>query len=145
MKKQPSLFGRILVRTFERINERTPWHKLPKWLGVANLLAFRIQLRDENLVDTRTPGKKPTLSVKADPTAVRYRTPGGTYNDLNAPEMGMCGTRFARNVPLKDAFPEPMPKLMEPNPREIARKLMHRTEFVPATTLNLLAAAWIQF
>ena len=145
MKKQPSFFAQILVRTFDRINERTPWHKLPKWLGVANLLAFRIQLRDENLTDTRTPGKKPTLSLQADPTAVRYRTPGGTYNDLNDPEMGMAGTRFARNVSIKDAFPEPMPRLMEPNPREVSRKLMHRTEFVPATTLNLLAAAWIQF
>ncbi|NET76063.1 peroxidase family protein [Okeania sp. SIO1F9] len=34
---------------------------------------------------------------------------------------------------------------MNPNPRVISRKLLTREEFVPATTLNLLAAAWIQF
>ena len=38
-----------------------------------------------------------------------------------------------------------MPGLMEPNPREISRKLMRRDTFIPATSLNLLAAAWIQF
>ena len=34
---------------------------------------------------------------------------------------------------------------MEPNPREVATRLLHRDEFKPATTLNNLAAAWIQF
>ena len=38
-----------------------------------------------------------------------------------------------------------MPGLIEPNPHVISRTLMRRREFVPATTLNLLAAAWIQF
>src|SRR5581483_5437468 len=35
--------------------------------------------------------------------------------------------------------------LMNPNPREISQKLLARTEFKPATIINLLAAAWIQF
>ena len=57
----------------------------------------------------------------------------------------MTGTRFGRNVALDKAFPEPMPGLMEPNPHTISRTLMRRTDFTPATSLNLLAAAWIQF
>jgi hypothetical protein len=147
MKKKRSLFGHLLVGTFDRVNRSVPWHRLPKWFGVFNLLALRTQLRAENLHDTRTPGKAKLrpASEKLPPEVVRYRTPGGTYNDLSDPEMGMAGTRFARNVPLADAFPEPMSRLMEPNPREISRRLMHRDEFKPARTLNLLAAAWIQF
>jgi hypothetical protein len=34
---------------------------------------------------------------------------------------------------------------MEPNPRLVSRELLTRNEFQPATTLNLLAGAWIQF
>ena len=145
--KETSLFSRVIVATFERVNRSVPWHKLPRWVGVFNLLALRIQLRAQNLSDTRTPGRPKPLdsSDTLDPSLVRYRTPGGMYNDLSDPEMGMAGTRFARNVPLKDAFPEPMPALMEPNPREVSTRLMHRDEFKPARTLNLLAAAWIQF
>lgn len=147
MKKKRSLFGRILIGTFERIDRNVPWHRLPRWVGVFNLLAFRIQLREENLHDTRTPGKsfRRSPSDPLEPDVVRFRSPGGAYNDLDDPEMGMAGTRFARNVPLEHAFPEPMPGLMEPSPREISRRLMRRDEFKPATTLNLLAAAWIQF
>ena len=35
--------------------------------------------------------------------------------------------------------------MLEPNPRTISRELLTRDEFIPATTLNLLAGAWIQF
>ena len=59
--------------------------------------------------------------------------------------MGMAGSRFGRNVALDRAAPEPMPGLMEPNPHTISRTLMRRDTFTPATSLNLLAAAWIQF
>ena len=34
---------------------------------------------------------------------------------------------------------------MTPSPRAISRRLLARKEFIPASTLNLLAAAWIQF
>lgn len=36
-------------------------------------------------------------------------------------------------------------ELLTPNPRLISEKLMKRTEFKPATIVNLLAAPWIQF
>ncbi len=142
-----SLLGRALIAGFSAVNRRTHWHKLPRMLGVFNLLAYRIQLRSENLHDTRTPGAKrtPPVTMAQCPYGGKYRTPDGSYNDLSDPDMGKAGTRFARNVPLDHAFPEPMPGLMEPNPRDISRKLMRRDTFKPATSLNLLAAAWIQF
>lgn len=147
--RKPSLFGRLLIGAYARVNRRKHWHKLPPTIGLFNLLALRIQLRAENLHDTRTPGnarRRPGVDMAGCPYhGGKFRTPDGSYNDLSDPDMGMAGTRFARNVPLKDAWPEPMPALMEPNPREISRKLMRRDKFVPATTLNLLAAAWIQF
>ena len=59
--------------------------------------------------------------------------------------MGMAGSRFGRNVSLDRAFPETMPGLMQPDPHTISRTLMRRDTFTPATSLNLLAAAWIQF
>lgn len=143
-----SIIGRALIVGFARLNRSIHWHRLPRMLGVFNLLAYRIQLRDENLHDTRTPGtanRRAGVTMAQCPYAGRYRTPDGSYNDLSDPDMGMAGTRFARNVPLEHAFPEAMPGLMEPNPREISRKLMRRDTFKPATSLNLLAAAWIQF
>lgn len=145
--KKMSLLARLMIGGFGRINQSVAWHRLPKRLGVLNLIVLRVKLRHSNLYDTRTPGKarlRPP-SEPLDPSVTRFRTPSGMYNDLNDPEMGMAGTRFARNVPLEHAFPEPMPGLMEPSPREISRKLMRREKFQPAETLNLLAAAWIQF
>ena len=58
--------------------------------------------------------------------------------------MGMAGARFGRNIPPADAFPDTT-RLMTPDPRLISRALLGRREFVPATTLNMLAATWIQF
>jgi hypothetical protein len=72
------------------------------------------------------------------------RTPDGTYNDLENPRMGSAGTRFGRNVPLDRTFPD-YDRLLQPNPRTVSRELLTRESFLPATTLNLLAAAWIQF
>jgi hypothetical protein len=59
--------------------------------------------------------------------------------------MGSVGTRFGRNVPLEAAYPEPEAELLEPNPRLVSRELLTRHVFIPATTLNVLAAAWLQF
>ena len=58
--------------------------------------------------------------------------------------MGSAGCRFGRNVPLEHTFPDTA-NLLVPNPRVVSRELMTREQFQPATILNLLAAAWIQF
>jgi hypothetical protein len=52
--------------------------------------------------------------------------------------------RFGRNVPLSETFPD-IPNLMNPNPRRVSLELLTRTTFQPATILNAVAAAWIQF
>jgi hypothetical protein len=56
------------------------------------------------------------------------------------PGMGAVNAPFGRNL-----RPDPRPDVDEPNPITISRELLLRREFLPATSLNLLAAAWIQF
>ena len=121
-------------------------HKLPPLLGVFNLAAYRRTLRRENLHDTSQ--HTPQAAARVPPFEPRFlvsRTSDGTYNDLEHPEMGSARYRFGRNVPLREVFPEPEPALLSPSPREVSERLLKRETFVPATTLNLLAAAWIQF
>ena len=59
--------------------------------------------------------------------------------------MGMIGARFGRNVPVDRTYPEQLPQLLEPNPRLVSRELLTRDEFMPATIVNVLAGAWLQF
>jgi hypothetical protein len=79
-----------------------------------------------------------------DPAHRQGRSLDGTFNDLTCPAMGSVGRRFGRNFPLEHVFPDTA-NLLVPNPRVVSRELMTRDEFQPATILNLLAAAWIQF
>jgi hypothetical protein len=124
------------------------WTKLPSPLGAATLLGMRSTLRRRNLYDTSalpaTPPSAPT-GGEPPPRYLTARTADGTYNDLDDPAMGSAGMRFGRNVPLNRTFPEPEPAILTPNPRTVSRELFTRDTFKPATTLNLLAAAWIQF
>ena len=146
---RPSFAGRSFVGGFSRLNRRRPWHRLPLPVALVNLIALRVELRQHNLTDTRTPDpstRREAVTLDQCPhLAGRYRTADGSYNALDDPDMGMAGSRFGRNVALDRAVPEPMPGLMEPNPHTISRTLMRRDTFTPATSLNLLAAAWIQF
>jgi hypothetical protein len=110
-------------------------------------MGFRDELRQHNLHDTsQLPTKEglPKPVPSPDGRHLVARTIDGSFNDLDHPEMGMVGTRFGRNVPLKETYPDEK-NLLKPNPRTISRALMTRDEFKPAETLNLLAAAWIQF
>ena len=128
------------------VDRKWGWDKLPRPLGILVLIGVRDVLRKENLVDTTTQPAVNTPPV--DPYDGRFataRTADGTYNDLESPPMGMAGSRFGRNVPVEYTFPEPEPTLVTPSPRQISRKVMTRTEFVPATAANALAASWLQF
>lgn len=126
---------------------KTPWHRQMLILALLSLNKFRDTLRRKNLHDTsQLPNKEKLPQPLPDPQKryLKSRTFDGSYNDLDHPEMGMIGTRFGRNVPLQDAYPDEK-NLMKPNPRQVSLALMTRKEFIPATTLNILAAAWIQF
>jgi Animal haem peroxidase len=128
--------------TAERLDRRYGWDKLPKPIAMLVLIGLRNILRRKNLYDTgRGPLDVPDVSDH--PRYQTARTLDGTYNNLDDPLMGSLGSRFGRNVPLEATFPEKDP--LEPNPRLVSRELLTRTEFVPATTINLLAGAWIQF
>jgi hypothetical protein len=140
-----SFFTRIFDSLTQRIDQRIGWDKLPLPLGLLTLIGLRDVLRAQNLYDT-SPGLLSTPPANPEPEShyLTARTADGTYNDLTQPLMGSAGTRFGRNVPPKNTFPDTA-TVLEPNPRTISTTLLAREDFQPATTLNLLAAAWVQF
>ncbi|MHB1242242.1 MAG: peroxidase family protein [Gaiellaceae bacterium] len=123
------------------LDRRVGWDRLPRPLGVVTLVGLRMRLREQNLHDTGAG----SASAPSNGGPHDRRHPDGSWNDLEAPAMGMVGARFGRNVPVEHTYPEPLPQLLEPNPRLVSRELLTRDEFVPATIVNVLAGAWLQF
>ena len=119
------------------------WYDQPRALAGITLYRLREKMREKNLHDT----EEPPLETSATPPtgdAYNVRTADGKYNDLKCPRMGSAGIRLGRNVPLEDTFPD-IANLMNPSPRRVSLELLTRTTFQPATILNVIAAAWIQF
>ena len=143
---QRSAASRALSATFRLLNRAIPWHSLPALIGVFNLLALRADLRERNLHDTSPSSEAGGAhDARRDPRVLCARTVDGSFNDLARPTMGAAGARFGRNFPLRFTGPEAEPALLEPSPRTISRRLLARDTFKPAPTINLLAAAWLQF
>ncbi|HZA24365.1 MAG TPA: peroxidase family protein, partial [Dehalococcoidia bacterium] len=141
-----SPLSRLLGQKTYFLDRVVPWHKQPLPLGVLGLIGMRARLRDENLHNTNIiPSTIQPVPESKDRRYLTARSPDGTYNDLTDPLMGAIGTRFGRNAPFSQSFPEKRPALMEPSPREVSRKLLAREQFIPASTLNLMAGAWLQF
>lgn len=135
-----SWLSRTYVSLCQAVDRRRGWHRLPRWVGIAVFVGLRRQLRRSNLFDTGPFRAEPELPMP--PGGTRYRSVDGTFNDPSAPRMGSVGCRFGRNVPPSTYKTD---DLLEPNPRVVSRELMTRDRFIPATTLNVLAAAWLQF
>lgn len=138
----------FLVGIFHLVNKYIPWHKLPKLLGALNLDALRVELRQYNLHDTYPTGESqgtPATCPMSNPRFKDARSSDGTFNSTEMPRMGCAGMRFGRNVPRQLAPKPTEEELWSPNPRMLSDRFMARKKFIPATTLNLLAAAWIQF
>ncbi|GAC1455475.1 MAG: peroxidase family protein [Ktedonobacteraceae bacterium] len=136
----------LLAALDSMINRKIGWHRLPLILGIQVLDGVRSYMRARNLYDTSTLPATPQPTPQ--PRGVSYltaRTSDGTFNDLQYPLMGSAGTRFGHLFPLENAYPEPEPAILEPSPRTISRELLGRNSFVPAETLNVLAASWLQF
>src|SRR4051794_27915828 len=131
---------RFLMPVASLLDRTVGWDKLPRPLGVLALIGLREQLREENLTDTGLVRPAPRR-----PLGLDVRTLDGGWNDITHPAMGSLRTRFGRNVPLDRAYGEPDPAQSDPSPRAISRELLARKEFIPAESLNVLAAAWIQF
>lgn len=164
-----SLTMSVFVKFFQLLNRVVVWHRLPPWLGVLNIDALREVLRAKNLHNTsdipvsREAGRRPPTPFT--PAYLGSREPDGLFNDLTRPAMGSAslnakdplntseftlsspGARFGRNIPLSEADPAIDAPLLEPSPRVVSNTLLSRGAdgFAPARTLNLLAAAWIQF
>lgn len=135
------ILKKTYMRVAEALDRRYDWDALPKPIALLTLIGLRLKLRRENLYDTTgvTVGWGPETPV---PDRSLARSPDGTGTDPNHPEMGAAQTRFGRNVPIDDTYPH---DVMTPNPRLVSRELLARREFIPATTLNLLVASWLQF
>ena len=133
-------------RAAQAVDQAIGWHRLKRPFSLAVLVGIRNVLRRENLHDTTHLPTNGSEALPAwDPAYARARTADGTHNDLDDPAMGRAGSRFGRNFPLERVHREPLPDLMEPNPRTVSRELMTRYRFQPATGLNSLVAAWLQF
>jgi hypothetical protein len=129
----------------EALDHRWGWQSLPPYLGALTLAGLRTVLRRDNLYDTRPlpASSRPAVA----PANARWRTArsvDGSYNDLQIPDMGSANTRFGRNMPLIDTVVD-RDTVLQPNPRTVSLKLLTRRQFIPARSLNLLAACWLQF
>jgi hypothetical protein len=130
----------------DRLDRRLRWDHRRRVPAIVTLIGVRNRMRQRNLEDTGLPEADAELRRRAaDPRYTSGRTLDGTLNDLEKPRMGGQATRFGRNVPVAKTYPEPDEELLSPSPRTVSLELMTREEFRPATTLNVLAAAWIQF
>jgi Animal haem peroxidase/Catalase len=139
-----TLLGIPVRAAFETVNRYIPWHRMPVDLSLLNLAMLRKTLRRRNLIDTEVHEAPPTAVPVPHPVdeQVRIRRSyNGEYNDLSAPSMGAVGATFGRNLE-----PVYQPELFDtPNPVTVSDRLLARERFLPATSLNVLAAAWIQF
>jgi len=84
--------------------------------------------------------------IVCDARSLTARTEDGTCNILENPAEGSVYRRFGRNVDTAVTHGETeADTLLTPNPRDVSNSLMARNEFKPASSLNFIAAAWIQF
>ncbi|MFD7713700.1 peroxidase family protein [Streptomyces sp. NPDC059785] len=141
---QNRVLGPPLTRAFELLNRVVPWYRLPLESSLLNLVFLRKTLRRLNLIDTEVREAPPKAQPVPAVIPERLRTErsyDGSYNDLSEPRMGAVGAAFGRNLK-----PDYRPDLFDtPNPVTVSRQLLYRERFLPATSLNILAAAWIQF
>lgn len=113
-------------------------------VGLITLVIERGELFKNNLLDyERWSEHNATLSCDA--RSITARTEDGTCNNLSNPAEGSVLKRFGRNVSAQASYGE-TDTLLSPNPREVSNVLMARgDDFKPATSVNFIAAAWIQF
>ena len=100
--------------------------------------AYTLELR-------RNRERRRVCPFHAGPRATYQRNEDGTMNNLAYPAMGCRFSRLGHNM-LSTRPVGADPGLLHPSPLIISERLLSRGgNFKPATTLNLLAGAWIQF
>jgi len=114
-------------------------------LGVLVIGIEREKLLNNNLFDWEN-YEEHNANIQCDERSLSARTEDGTCNILENPAEGSVHMRFGRNVNPDVVQAElDSDTLLTPNPREVSNVLMARHEFKPATSVNFIAAAWIQF
>ena len=137
---------RLSAMVAEAIDRRWRWDRFPTPVSLALIKGIRDDLREHNLFDTNDAASTRALPPEPPGRYLVARSVDGSYNDLSAPAMGMAETRFGRNVPPAAAVPEDAQRVLDPNPRLVSTRLLARgRDMIPATGLNVLAAAWLQF
>jgi Animal haem peroxidase len=137
-----AIAGAVAGSSFRLLNWVVAWYRLPWRLGELNLVYLRRQLRRHNLFDPQPVEAPPRAEAPPPPPPEDVRTQrtyDGQFNDLASPGMGAVGAPFGRNLPPRPGQPD------APDPIRVSRELLQRQQFIPAPSLNLLAAAWIQF
>ncbi len=142
MTSRSSLWKRSYMSVTGRLDRRFGWSRLPKPIALLTLMGLRMRLRRSNLYDTSGVTLPWAPSPLPDGPRPLTRATDGTGNDRTHEAMGSAGALFGRNVPPAETAPL---KVLTPNPRQVSLELLTREKFQPATTLNVLAAAWLQF
>ena len=113
--------------------------------GLLTLSMEREALLKNNLFDVDD-YPRANKDITCDERSKTVRTEDGTCNILSNPAEGSVNRRFGRNVDPSITYGETTAgKLLTPNPREVSNVLLARDTFKPATSLNFIAGAWIQF
>jgi hypothetical protein len=123
-----SFGSRLFSDAFSSLNRRIAWHKLPTFLGVLNLIAFRNVLREKNLHDTSGLMSRPSPG-KCPPEDLVARRSDGKYNDFDFPDMGAEGN--ADEMCRKNHVSEPEPKAGA-QPARGQPPVLARDTFLPA-------------
>jgi hypothetical protein len=133
---------RVVRSGLDAVDRVADWWELPLPGQLLQLAHFREDLRRFNLYDTEQVENGGGVAVVAEPP--QHRTYDGSQTDPQNPTMGKTGARFGRNMPLETTYPQQQ-SMLDPSPREVSTQLLNRDSFKPATTLNVLAACWLQF
>jgi hypothetical protein len=142
---RPGLLRRLFAHWALWTDRWLSWWKLPTVPGLLVVLGLRELMRQDNLYDISGYRADGPDVPEASPRYATERSADGSHNDLREPRMGMTRSRFGRNMAPPPHYPDAATDVLSPSPREISRALLTRHEFRPATTINALSAAWLQF
>ena len=137
-------------RTYTRVNRTRPWYRLPFVFGLFNLIALRDELREYNLIRHAHAGRRedaPPASTLTDATDEqrRFRTPDGSLQRSERPRHGEGRHAVRAQRAARRGAARPRCRAHGAEPARDQPRLMRRESFTPATSINLLAASWIQF
>jgi hypothetical protein len=131
---------RVARTGLDLVDRGADWWQLPLPAQLLQLAHFREDLRRFNLYDTEAP-----RTGLAWPSPPSHRRTG----PMTAPRPTPRSRRWVRPGRASGETSRSRPRSPKsrraPSPREVSNKLLNRDSFKPATTLNVLAACWLQF